>query len=305
MKRLLILMLLLCLTACSAAPEEKREPEPPADPPAEAAPPAENKQPLPKTEAEVLRWEVELLLMEDVWEAEDGTPLLTCSVQVPQMAVLREDGTAVTEDETDLTALEEWALSVADAFNQRFYDWTVKEHYDKLAETAREDLNWFREEGLDWYGSYACDMTCSVYQTEQLVSISGLYYTYTGGAHPNTSWLSWNFDLTEGTFIGPELLADGAELQSAVAAEILRQARTPGEGGCAPADEYWEDHEALIADWPNYAVSFDGEGMTVVFSPYELAPYAAGPQEFSLSYDWLRPHLGPHGLELLGLGAAE
>ena len=45
--------------------------------------------------------------------------------------------------------------------------------------------------------------------------------------------------------------------------------------------------------------------MTVVFSPYELAPYAAGPQEFFLSYDWLKPHLGPHGLELLGLGTTE
>lgn len=302
MKRLLILMMLLCLTACSAAPAEKNEPAPPVDPPVENAPAEEQKQPLPEEEAEELRYEVEILLMENDWAAEDGTPLLTCSVQAPRLTALREDGTAV---ETALTAMEEQALSVADAFNQRFYDWTAEDQYNKLAETAQEDLNWYREEGMDWYGSYACDLTCSVYQTEQMVSISGQYYTYTGGAHPNTSWLSWNFDLTEGVFFGADLLADGTELQTAVTEEILRQSQTQQEDGYIPADGYWEGYETLIADWGNYAVSFNEEGMTVVFSPYELAPYAAGPQEFLITYDFLKPYLGPHGLELLGLGAAE
>ena len=298
MKRLLVLLMLLCLTACSAAPAEKNEPAPPAEPPVETAPSEAQKQPLP--EAEVLRYEVDVLLMEKDWAAEDGTPLLTCRVQVPRMTVLREDGTAV---ETAQTAMEQQALAVADAFNQRFYDWTDETPYNELAETAQADLDWYREEGMDWYGSYACELTCDLYQTEQMVSVSGLYYTYTGGAHPNVSRLGWNFDLTEGTFFGPDLLADGTELQTAVAEEILRQAQTPQEGGYIPADGYWEGYEALIADWGSYAVFFDAAGMTVVFSPYELAPYAAGHQEFLISYDWLRPHLGPHGLELLGLGA--
>ena len=50
-------------------------------------------------------------------------------------------------------------------------------------------------------------------------------------------------------------------------------------------------------------MSFDEEGMEVIFSPYELAPYAAGPQSFRLSYDWLEPHLSAHGRVLLGLEA--
>ena len=44
--------------------------------------------------------------------------------------------------------------------------------------------------------------------------------------------------------------------------------------------------------------------MTVGFSPYELAAYAAGPQTFHLTYEELSPHLGPHGKALLGLEAA-
>ena len=45
--------------------------------------------------------------------------------------------------------------------------------------------------------------------------------------------------------------------------------------------------------------------MTVTFSPYELAAYAAGPQIFRLTYDQLAPHLGEHGRTLLGLGSGE
>ena len=56
-----------------------------------------------------------------------------------------------------------------------------------------------------------------------------------------------------------------------------------------------------MAEWSSYAVSFDETGMTVGFSPYELAAYAAGPQVFHLAYETLLPHLGQHGRALLGL----
>ena len=301
MKRLLILLLLLMLTACSAAPAEKREPlAPEAAPTEKPTLPEEEPVPLPEPEEPSLQFSVETLRLQGEEYSEDATPLLTYDIRLPVLTVLREDGIAVV-DTGELSQAEAQALEVAAAFNERFYDWTLEENYIKLAEMAGEDLAWFREEGLDWYGGYACELTCEVYQTEQMVSVSGLYYTYTGGAHPNTSWLSWNFDLTEGVFFGAELLATDAELQDAVAAEILRQAGTPREDGSVPADEYWEDYEALIADWANYAVSFDEAGMTVVFSPYELAPYAAGPQEVHVSYDWLKPHLNPQGRALLQL----
>ena len=41
--------------------------------------------------------------------------------------------------------------------------------------------------------------------------------------------------------------------------------------------------------------------MVVIFSSYELAPYAAGPQIFRVSYEWLEPYLSAHGRALLGL----
>ena len=41
--------------------------------------------------------------------------------------------------------------------------------------------------------------------------------------------------------------------------------------------------------------------MTVAFSPYELAAYAAGAQEFTLTYEELAPHLNQRGQQVLGL----
>ena len=41
--------------------------------------------------------------------------------------------------------------------------------------------------------------------------------------------------------------------------------------------------------------------MNVVFSAYELAPYAAGPQEFHVPYELLEPYLNDTGRLLLSL----
>ena len=43
--------------------------------------------------------------------------------------------------------------------------------------------------------------------------------------------------------------------------------------------------------------------MHITFSPYDIAPYAAGAQEFTLPYDWLAPHLSESGLALLELSS--
>ena len=134
-----------------------------------------------------------------------------------------------------------------------------------------------------------------------LTLIPVIYYSYTGGAHPNTWQLGWNFDLQTGEFFDPELLAEGTELQEAVTAELIRQAQTPDEDGYVPVEMYWEDYEAIMANWACYAVTFDEAGMNVVFSAYELAPYAAGPQEFHVPYELLEPYLNDTGRLLLSL----
>lgn len=40
------------------------------------------------------------------------------------------------------------------------------------------------------------ELTYTCYRTGTLISISADYYSYLGGAHPNTVYFAWNYDLT-------------------------------------------------------------------------------------------------------------
>lgn len=307
MKALIALLLALLLTACSAAPAA-----PPAAPPAalqevpevplkaesllEAGSPPQQEE----TE-ETIRYEAEIVLHSDTALAEDGTPLFTYDIRVPELKAYREDGTQITEAKTPA---EEQAMTVVAAFHERFAVWYAEESFLELKEATTSDLAWHRQEGFDWYGGYHLDLSCEVYQTQALVSISGIYCAYTGGAHPNTYLLGWNFDLDSGTFLDAGALAGQEDLHTAVSEEILRQARERFADEEFPLEElYWPEYESIIADWPSYAVFFDESGMTVAFSPYELAAYAAGAQIFHIPYEWLSVYLDEHSLELLGLAA--
>ena len=241
---------------------------------------------------------VEMEKYEETVRDEDGAELAVCSYELPELRVLREDGTPL---ETAGTEEQARALAVAGTFNARFGQW--KTNPATLAESAKEDRAFRNESGLESV-AYTDDLSCGVYQTETMVSVSGYYSTYTGGAHPNSILMSWNFDLETGEFFEPEMLDENGELREYVHQILLGKVHEmAAELGAAAADFYWEDYADILADWTSYAVSFDQEGMTVGFSPYELACYAAGPQVFHLTYEQLLPRLSPHGRALLGLEA--
>ncbi|MBQ2996103.1 MAG: DUF3298 domain-containing protein [Oscillibacter sp.] len=235
--------------------------------------------------------------------AEDGTVLLTSSFRYPTLSVHRGNGMIITEGETEKEAA---ALAAAEVFNGYFSSWGSNDRAegDIMAadkELAMEDYAWRKSEGIAWNGSYAMELDCTAYQTRRMISVTGLSYSYTGGAHPNSVNMAWNFDLESGEFFGPELLG-GTELQTAVAEELKRQsAERAKEFGAAPEEVYWADYEAILDDWQSSAVSFGPQGMTVAYSPYELAAYAFGAQVYEISYEFLRPYLSLQGLELLGL----
>lgn len=290
MKKCFVLTLALCLLAalpgCGAtsrsAPAAEPEPSPP-----------------PVETPETITYEVITAPYERTATADDGTELMRVSFQLPRLRALA-DGVPI---ETPATPAQEDAQERADRFNGNFDQWRDSEGTAQNMASAQAHY----EADPEWFGglSYAEELTHTVYRAGSLISVSGLYYSFTGGAHPNTWLLGWNFDLRTGEFFGPEVLAEGTDLQEAVTDELLRQARTPDETGWAPADGYWEEYEDLLANWPACAVTFDEAGMRVEFSAYELAPYAAGEQSFHVPYELLREHLDREGLILLGLEEAE
>lgn len=289
MKKWSILLLICCLLAgCTAAPAAWEPAESTPPPAAEPAP----EEPCVCT--------VEMMDWEDSAVDGDGTSLATCRVHMPVLTARRANGTAI---ETAGTEAEARALAAAETFNAQFAAWTLDEEFQELADLAREERAWRQESGIDWGPAFFTEMTSETYQTDRLVSVAGDYYSYTGGAHPNTVLMAWNFDLETGAFFVPEQLAgDGEAFSKAVSEEIVRQiGETAAEYDLTAAEMFWENYEEIAAGWSSYAVSFDETGMTVGFSPYELAAYAAGPQVFHLSYDLLAPHLGDYGRAVLGL----
>lgn len=292
MRVLIALLLALVLTGCSATYVQVESNPPPKAPPPEQEEPAEGIE-------QAVHFKVDTVMHGDTVKAEEDITLFSYAVEVPELTAWREDGTQITQAATDA---EERALQMVDTFAERFVVWYAEETLEELEKTAREELAFYREAGADWNYGYQLELDCTVYQTEKLVSISGMYYAYTGGAHPNTYLLGWTFDLESGSFYGPEGMAGQTELQEAVSAEIIRQAaERAAEAGMTPEEFFWPEYQEIIGEWPNYAVSFNEEGMTVAFSPYELAAYAAGPQEFYLSYEWLSVYLDEHGMDVLGL----
>lgn len=307
MKRMIPLLLLLCtLTACaSGAPEA-------ADPSAETAPQEETALPdtmvgtstFAQAAPEQLTYTVTLETLENSAQAEDGTVLVNRSYHLPMMTVERQDGTAVTEASTPA---ETAALAVAQTFNDRFRAWAEDDRTDQeMTSWAEEDRAFRTEAGQVWI-SHTVDLDCTVYQTEELVSVAAVYFSATGGAHPNTVLLAWNFDLTTGQFFTPELLAsDGQVFSQAVTEELIHQSQeTAASYDTAPEDFFWPYYQDVLANWSSYAVSFDETGMTVAFSQYDLAAYVAGPQVYHLPYEMLEEYLSPHGLAMLGLAAVE
>lgn len=98
---------------------------------------------------------------------------------------------------------------MAQTFNDQFRAWAASDGADEMAAGAEEDRAFRAESGLEWH-PYELELDCSLYQTEELISVQAEYYSYTGGAHPNTVLLAWNYDLTTGQFLTPEqLAADG------------------------------------------------------------------------------------------------
>lgn len=300
MKKFLLCLLAVCLlTGCAAkeVPAALSVSGPPPDQSEELPPP-------PPPEKNII-YTLSTTSQEETVRTGDGVVLATSRYSFPVLNAHRSDGTLITGAETEAEAA---AVEVTEVFNARFTEWKEEAESGQegniggnLAESAVEDYARRTQEGIEWVGNYAADLSCTTYQTERLVSVSGLYYSYTGGAHGNSVYLSWNFDLDSGAFFGPELLG-GTELQEAVTEELKRQCEDRAEeSGLVPGELLWQDYETILADWQSYAVSFDSEGMIVTYSPYELAAYAAGAQIFHIPYGLLKPYLSLQGLEILGL----
>ena len=157
----------------------------------------------------------------------------------------------------------------------------------------------FEAEGAPFGLALADEKILSVSCTGQIMTVLEDGYFYGGGAHPYTYSVSYTFDLTLGQFIDPAQIGDDPEaFRTKAAALLVAKAEGLGEDYTAG---YWDDYADIISRWNEAAVLFDARGMTVIFSVYELGPYAMGPVELFLTYEELAEAIGEGGLAHLGV----
>jgi len=146
--------------------------------------------------------------------------------------------------------------------------------------------------------SMGSDLTISytvVLAQDDLVSIDFEVGTYSqGAAHPNSYSETLNFDLKNGKALKlADLFKPGAKYLQAIAnyciADLKKQAAEKGlspeeidKGAAAKADNY--------LGW-----TITKKGLGIEFDPYQVGPYAAGPQSVIVPYSNLKDLINPDG----------
>lgn len=171
--------------------------------------------------------------------------------------------------------------AVQDGINAVFSDYAQYAQSD--IDTYEQENKEFIEQGYNMGAPYAIDITFEVmYLDNGLLSMTLADYRYTGGAHGGTILLAFTFDLSTGDQLNlPDMMTDDRykEFVNAVIREEIDRLVSEGE--------LYE--LAPFEDIGNTSQWYLTEGAIVFyFQQYEYFPYAAGIQEFAVTYDQLQ-----------------
>ena len=289
MTLLLCCVLALNLTACGAgAPGGPEDNAPP--------------------QASALHFEVATQVYENEYKADDGTVLLAERYELPVLELRTEDGELYTLAE-NVTANggtgNPAQFTAQNAFNTEMNN-VLAGLESEAAQMAAEAKELYAENGTSVFlnGSYWTNelSLTQTYMTEgKLLSIAAENYTYYGGVHPNSATRAWSFDLTTGEFLTLDALASeegdlqGNSLQESIYWNIYEQIAQKGL-----SEGYFDDYDSYLQDFPTLAtLNFTENGLTVTFDQYVIAPYAAGPQVFSVPYSEFYNALSEHAKTIL------
>ena len=241
------------------------------------------------------------LTHESTYTADDGTLLLHTNYELPQLELRTADGALY---EPGAAATQSAAVAVRDAFNaemERCYA-AVLSNESELAQEARDH---YGSDSMSFEYIYYEDELLGevVYQTDGLISVLANAYAFYGGAHGWESIRAWSFDLTTGEFLTLDGLdaqpstdsALGESLTHTLAMAVLEQIDAQGL-----SEYYFEDYASYIFDLAaNASFYFNDKGMTIVFDPAVIAPYAASAQKFEIPYSRFYNALDAHTQSLL------
>ena len=136
------------------------------------------------------------------------------------------------------------------------------------------------------------------YATDDLISVEFSEGTYeAGAAHGNSNTTVVNYDVKNGKKLAlADLFNPNSKYLSVISAYCIKDLRdrSKKDKDAMLDEEMMKSGAAPRAD--NYrAVAITKKGLWVTFDPYQVAPYAAGPQQVLVPYSALKDIIKPDG----------
>ena len=142
--------------------------------------------------------------------------------------------------------------------------------------------------GASW-NPYLCQITYDPMRVDYgVLSMFGSYASYSGTPHPETSYVSANYDLVTG-----ELLSLDDILTEDASADTLYQSVVDALTLLKEENYLYEGFEETVNDRFSKGLAHDDawyfsqDGLCFYFSPYEIAPYSSGVIIAEVPYDQL------------------
>lgn len=266
---------MLALSGCQDAgrkPEEKEQEEAAqeqenTDAPKEAPGEAEEEK---EAASEVLQITF-ISEAEDDYDPESGQWLLHTEYQ-------RLEATGSSEEAAQ--ALEEWSRNRVEEIEQ------VRAQY---AANAMEE----GREPSDYYQYSIYESLEAVRIDRRVVSLVEQNSEYSGGAHGNYGSTAVNFDAQAGEILKlSDILTDEEGFQKKAEEELIRKLSDTYQDGLFPG--YEDTIRQMWESGPNWYL--DGAGITFIFQPYLIGPYAMGEARVTLPYKEMEAYLEPSWL---------
>jgi hypothetical protein len=173
---------------------------------------------------------------------------------------------------------------ISQTFNQE-----VQTPLQELVKSFKQDRHEVQAEAGDTpEGQWLLEMDGHVeFQNESLVSVYLWGSMYSGGAHPNAAYQATLFDVKTRSAVGVTDLMQNASTGLKKIAELSRL-KLKAEGITDLSDAEWIASGTEPKEENYQVVYFTPKGMTVVFPPYQVAAYAAGPVRIEFRPDELK-----------------
>jgi len=165
----------------------------------------------------------------------------------------------------------------------------------------KKDMAPDEEEGPRPEGSMGSDINITytvALAQDDLISIKfDVSSYYQGAAHPNLYSEVVNYDLKNGKQLKlSDLFKPGSKYLQAIANYCIADLKKQRTGPNAPALLEGEIEKGAAPSLENYqSWTITKKGLGINFDPYQIAPYAAGPQSVTVPYASLKEVINPDG----------